>query len=136
MGIIAPPTMAKEKKQTKVDNNFLKNALTSKMREVLSTEDGRQMNIAQALADRLVNIALFAESNTDAIAASKLIFERVHGKAAVEKVDETREMPKVIFALQETGIEKINQAARANLPLDDDSPPKCLVKSDEGEFLL
>lgn len=135
MGVIAPPTVEKDKKQS-LDKGLLKTALFSKTREIITTADGSQMLVAQALADRLINIALFSESNTDSIAASKLIFERLYGKAALEKVEETKEMPKVIFALNETGLEKINEAAASSDGSKPESDPKILVKTDDGKEFL
>lgn len=136
MSVLAPPSINDKKTKSQLNKAFVKDALYSKTREIIMTDDGCQMSVAQALADRLVNIALFAESNTDSIAASKLIFERLYGKAAVEKVEETKEMPKVIFALNDTGLEKINAAA---METEKDTNPeaKILVETDDGkEFLV
>lgn len=140
MGIVAPPSIGKDRevdKTTKGNNAFLKDALLCSMREIVVTEDGRKMTAAQAGAERLKNIWLYAESNTDSIAAGKLIFERLYGKAAVEKVEEQKEMPKVIFALNDTGLEKLNEAARADIPPEEDTEgAQVLVQMDDGrEFL-
>ncbi|MBQ0113756.1 MAG: hypothetical protein KBT03_11560 [Bacteroidales bacterium] len=120
MSVLAPPSLAKEK-PVKVNNKFLKEALISKTREFIRDEEGAQITIAQALADRLLNIALYAESNTDVISAQKLIYERIYGKAAVEKQEETKEMPKVIFALKESSLEQINESVTKELPLEESS---------------
>lgn len=109
--IIAPPIKSGDKiREVKKSKTVLSEALSSKMNELIYTDDGRQITVAQAMAERLTNIALMAESNTDAIAAQKLIFERVQGKAAVVKVDETKPMPKVVFSLTEDGLGKVNDS--------------------------
>ena len=136
MGIIAPPSVGTDK-PVKQDKGFLKDALLASMRELVITEDGRKLTAAQAGAERLKNIWLYAESNTDSIAAGKLIFERLYGKAAVEKVEEQKEMPKVIFALNDTGLEKLNEVSKKELPEGENSDDAgILVKTDDGEELL
>jgi len=132
--VIAPPS-AGNKKEVKKDTGFLKAALVSKLRENVRFEDGRQMNVAQAMADRLVNIGLYAESNTDCIAAQKLIYERIYGKAAVEKVEETKEIPKVIFALKDSQLEQINLAAQSQSE-DEEPDAGILVEMDDGSEVL
>lgn len=139
MGIIAPPSVGRDKeiKSAKTNKAFLREALVASMREIVTTEDGRKMTAAQAGAERLRNIFLYAESNTDSIAAGKLIFERVYGKAAVEKTEETKEMPKVVFALSSAGIEKLNEAARSpSLTDSEDDDAKVLVQTDDGKEYL
>lgn len=140
MSILAPPSIGTNrevKKDTASGRNFLKDSLLSCTRELISTEDGRKMTVAQAIAHRLTNIALYAESNTDSIAASKLIFERLYGKAAVEKVEEQKEMPKVIFALNDAGLEKLNEVAKKELPPEEnDDGAQILVQTDDGKEYL
>ena len=136
MGIIAPPSVGRNNTSVVTDKTFLKDALYAKTREIVMTDDGRQLSVAQALADRLLNIALYAESNTDSIAASKLIFERLYGKAAIEKTEETKEMPKVIFALNDTGLEKLNVAAAEAEPDKPEPEAKILVQTDDGKEFL
>lgn len=109
--IIAPPVKSGNKtRELKENKSFLADALSSKLRELTYSDDGRQMTVAQAMAERLTNIAVYAESNTDVVAAQKLIYERVMGKAAVAKVDETKPMPKVVFTLTEEGLDKVNES--------------------------
>lgn len=140
MSIIAPPqvgTNREVKVSTGQAKNFLKDSLLACTREIMATEDGRKITVAQGIAHRLTNIALYAESNTDSIAASKLIFERLYGKAAVEKVEEQKEMPKVIFALNDTGLEKLNEAAKKTLPKEEDTDSaQILVETDDGKEFL
>lgn len=138
MSIIAPPNVKKNNKLVKTDTNFLKDALASTMREIVVTEDGRQMTVAQAGAERLKNIFLYAESNTDSIAAGKLIFERLYGKAAIEKVENTQEMPKVIFALQDAGVEKLNEIAKTSDSSfeENNEEPLIQVTTDDGKEYL
>ena len=111
--------------------------LSAKMNELVSTDDGRTMTVAQAIADRLASIAMFAESNTDSIAASKLIYERLYGKAAIEKREDVKQMPKVVFALNDMGIEKV--AASVNIPTieeEDTDNAGILVQTDDGKEMI
>lgn len=109
--VIAPPIKSGNKnRDVKENKGFLTDALVSKSREIVFTDDGRQITAAQAMAERLMNIAIYAESNADAISAQKLIYERTVGKAAVVKVEENKPMPKVIFSLTEEGLEKVNDS--------------------------
>lgn len=134
MAIIAPPSVGTDK-PVKNDKNYALNVLSSKMREIVCTEDGRQMTVAQAMAERLANIAMFSESNTDAIAAQKLIYERVYGKAAVMKTDEAKPMPKVVFALNDMSLKDVNESVNKQLPEENDSVG-FLVETDDGQEII
>jgi hypothetical protein len=90
----------------------LTDALVAKTRELVTTEDGRVITVAQLMAERLVNIATMAACNADAISAQKVIYERLVGKAAVVKTDETKPMPKVVFALSEDELDDVNAATK------------------------
>lgn len=135
MGIIAPPSTGVEKK-IKTDKGFLKDALLSCMKDIVQTDDGRQLTAAQAGAERLTKIWLYAESNTDSIAAGKLIFERLYGKAAVEKVDEQREMPRLIFALKDKELEELNNVIADETGDKSDYEAGILIQKDNGEELI
>lgn len=112
MAIKEPPAkFGNKEKEVKANKSFLGDALEAKMRQMHYADDGRQLTVAQMIAERLANIAVYAESNTDAVAASKLIYDRVLGRAAVAKQEETRQMPKVVFSLTEEGLEKVNRSA-------------------------
>ncbi|MCQ2086578.1 MAG: hypothetical protein MJZ37_00680 [Bacilli bacterium] len=126
MSIVPAPKITEKKSKDK-NSTALTEALSTNLSRLITTSDGRQMTAAQAMAERLVNISIFAEANSDAIAAQKLIYDRVQGKAAVMKVDETKPMPKVVFALTEDGLDKVN--ASRNLVLD-------AVDNDEDESLV
>lgn len=115
MGITAPPsTSGNKNREVKQSKSFLSDALASVSRRLVSTEHG-QMVAAQAMAERLIDIAIYAENNTDAIAAQKLIYDRLQGKAAVIKQDDTRPMPKVVFALTEEGLDKVNESRTSQI---------------------
>lgn len=135
MSIIAPPSAGKNR-PVKNDRQFALNVLSAKMRELVSTEDGRQMTVAQAMAERLSNIAMFAESNTDAIAASKLIYERVYGKAAVMKTDDVKPMPKVVFALNDMTLKEVNDSVNKPFPAEGGDEIGILVETDDGQELI
>lgn len=115
MGIVAPPSSTRHKNvEVKPSKTFLSDALSSASRKLVNTEYG-QMTAAQAMAERLMNIAIYAENNTDAIAAQKLIYDRLQGKAAVIKQDESKPMPKVVFALTEEGLDKVNESRASKI---------------------
>ena len=134
MAIIPAPSTGKDK-PVKNDKQFALNVLSSKMREMVYTEDGRQMTVAQAIAERLANIAMFSESNTDAISASKLIYERVYGKAAVMKTDEVKPMPKVVFALNDMGLKEVSESVNKQVPEENDGVG-FLVETDDGQEMI
>lgn len=111
MAIKAPPmNTGKQARDVKPNKSFLSEALSAKTRELVQTEDGRYITVGQMMAERLANIAMFASSNTDAIAAQKLIYERLQGKAAVAKDEDVKPMPKVVFTLTSDGLDKVNEA--------------------------
>lgn len=98
------------------------------------TVDGTTMTVAQALANRLIDIALFAESNKDAVTASKLIFERVNGKAAVMVDDTKEEMPPVTFRLSTEGVKKLEELK--NIPAAVESEPSGRIVAEvDGEVM-
>lgn len=135
MAIIAPPSVGKERPVSN-DKQFALNVLSAKMREIVTTEDGRQMTVAQAMAERLSNIAMFAESNTDSIAAQKLIYERVYGKAAVMKTEETKPMPKVVFALNDMTLKEVDESVNKSLPPEESDEVGILVETDDGKEMI
>ena len=83
----------------------------------------------------LVDTALFAESTADRISAAKLIFDRVLGKAAVQKTEEVQEMPKVVLALRDDELEDISKKAENKLSVIEEEPV-VLAETEDGEFLL
>lgn len=109
MSIIAPPATAGEVKKTSNLKTYLTDALQSKTQALVKGENGL-VTAAQAMAERLVNIAIYAEANSDAISAQKLIYDRLQGKASVVKEDETKPMPKVVFSLTQDGLDKVNDS--------------------------
>ena len=135
MAIIAPPSTGKDK-PVKNDKQFALSVLSAKMRELVSTEDGRQMTVAQAMAERLTNIAMFAESNSDSIMAQKLIYERLYGKAAVMKTEEVKPMPKVVFALNDMTLREVDNSVNKNLPPEDNDEVGILVETDDGKEMI
>ena len=111
MIVPAPMKAEKTQKPTQTSKSFLADALQAKLKQLVYTDDGRQISVAQMMAERLTNIAMYAESNADSVSASKLIYERVLGKAAVMKEEDTRTIPKVVFTLSEDGLDKVNKSA-------------------------
>lgn len=109
MAIKAPPIIVETKgldKPRAMKKNFSMDTLVSaclstKMREVIETADGKQMSVAQAMVDKLINIALFAESNSDSLKAIKESLDRIIGKPAVANQEDVIEIPRIIFALKD-----------------------------------
>ena len=139
MGNVAPPIKVGDKnKQVKVSKSFLSDALQSKTRQLVNGESG-VITAAQAMAERLVNIAIYAESNTDAIAAQKLIYDRLQGKAAVIKEDDTKPMPKVVFELTQEGLDKVNESRDAKLieiaDVEDDGEGLIIAEMDGTHYV-
>lgn len=135
MAIIAPPSIGKDR-PAKNDNQFLLKVLSAKVRELVTTEDGRQMTVAQAMAERLTNIGMFAESNADAINAQKLIYERLYGKAAVMKTDDVKPMPKVVFALNDMTLKEVNDSVNKPSLAEENNEVGILVETDDGQEMI
>lgn len=138
--IIAPPIKSSDKNRPiKNSKTLLTDALVSKTQEYVTTETGDQITVAQAIANRLSAIAMFAESNTDAISAAKLIYDRVQGKASVAKSEDIKPMPKVIFALTEEGLGKVNDARDAQIietaEIEDDGSGLLVAEMDGKTFV-
>lgn len=134
MSIIAPPAVDRKRHDTnKEDKAYFSKVLTAKVREMILTEDGRQMTIAQAGAERLASIMLYAESNQDAIAAAKVIFDRVEGKPRVVKDDESRPMPRITIKLNNEQYKKGVALAEEDNDAFDEGEEKVVFKFDSGE---
>lgn len=134
--IVQPTSIARKKEALPNKQSGILN-LSAKMNEMIMTDDGRTMTVAQAIADRLASIAMFAESNSDSIAAAKLIYERLYGKAAIQKDENIKPMPKVVFALNDMGLEKVADSVNYT-PQDepDTDGAKILVTTDDGQELI
>lgn len=136
MNVLVPPKKTEHKDVGTGNKNVLADSLSSKMRETIITEDGRYITVAQAMTERLANIAMFADSNTDAIAAQKLIYERLYGKAAVQKDEDVKPMPKVIFSLNSDGIKKVEESVEKKLEIDNpDNEALVSVNIDGKEYI-
>lgn len=98
------------------------------------TVDGVSMTVAQALSNRLIDIALFAESNKDSVTAAKLIFERVNGRAAVMVDDTKEEMPPVTFRLKTDDVRKLEALSRSQLPVEPEPSDRIVAEIDGEEM--
>ena len=139
MGYITPPpTSGDIKTGVKVNKTLLSDALQAKTKQLINGENGL-ITVAQAMAERLVNIAVFAESNTDAIAAQKLIYDRLQGKAVAVKDDETKPMPKVVFSLTQDGLDKVNESRDKEIKeisdIEDDGSGLVIAEMDNKIFV-
>jgi hypothetical protein len=127
MNVIAPPEENSVRTLTKPDKRFLSKSLVSELRQIETLPDGRRVTKGQLLAERLIDIAINSNSNTDSIMASKLIFDRIEGRAAVLEHKEVQEMPKVVFACREDQLSTIAEK------VNEDGSDSVLVKTDSGE---
>lgn len=138
MAVLAPPSISK-KKEVKASRNYLREVASSKLRELVRTDDGRMITKAEAMIERQMDIILYAESNTDSVSAFKGIKELVYGKAAQEKIEDSKETPRIIFALKEDESRKIEDIARdAEKTADNEAPetPFHVEIEDGSEFLI
>ena len=136
MNVLVPPNKVNHKDVGTAKKTALADSLASKMRETVITDDGRCLTVAQAMTERLANIAMFAESNTDAIAAQKLIYERLYGKAAVQKDEDVKPMPKVIFNLNSDGMQKVQDSVNKKLEIENpDNEPLVEIEIDGKEYV-
>ena len=127
MNVIAPPEENSVRTLTKPDKRVLSKSLVSELRQIETLPDGRRVTKGQLLAERLIDIAINSNSNTDSIMASKLIFDRIEGRAAVLEHKEVQEMPKVVFACREDQLSTIAEK------VNEDGSDSVLVKTDSGE---
>lgn len=134
------PVLSKQKKAVvpKSDKQSIQNAILSVSREYIETADGKMITKWDGIVQRMFDIGLFAESNTDAIAASKWLADRILGKANVMKDEEAKPIPKVLFALNETALEDLTTKAQKELPPEQDDYSGCIsVQTDDGqEFIV
>lgn len=116
----------------KTENNkrVLGQTLARRLSEYVSV-DGESMSIAQAISNRLIDIALFAENNKDATSAAKLIFERVEGRAAIMTDDKKEEIPAVTFRLKNADAGKLKQLAETSTPIEVEQNDKIVVQIDD-----
>ena len=105
---------------------------------IQSPVDGKRITQWQAVVDRLYKTAIYAESDKDATSAAKVIAERLFGRAPVQKQNNKKEIPAIIFA--ERGDELTQIAEKANRAEDDpddyDGPLNIGVQFDDGSELI
>lgn len=106
MGKIAP-SFQKDKKAKRV----LRDAVWAKLNEEMIDDDGSVTTYAELFANRLVNIACFAESDKDVINVGRFLKEWLEGKSPVTDSTEKIEMPMVKFILNEPEVAMIEDKA-------------------------
>lgn len=134
MSVIAPPSV-REGKTDKKDKMYFSKCCATELRRMIRLDDGRQMSVAQAGAERLANIMLYAESNIDAINAAKVLFDRVEGKPAVIKTEDAKPMPKMVIKLNNVQYERGRSLAEESEYEDytEDEEPKLHIEMDNGQ---
>ena len=121
MAKLAPPNHSPVQ-VTKQTDQQITSALRSMLKETFSDGD-KYMSVGQGIARRLVNIALYAQSDGDAIRAIKEINDRIEGKTTVVKRDEKKQLPRILIALDDEEISMIFKTGT--------SP--CVVRPVEGD---
>lgn len=130
MGIIAPTQNTALAKKPQGTKRILSDALIQHLSESVCTENGDYINIAQGIANRLCDIALFAESNKDATSAAKVIFDRIEGKTPVQNNEEKQVLPAVVFRLDNKEQSKVKELAALDEP--EEEPARVIVELDDG----
>lgn len=135
-----PPVLSKRKDTPipKADKSYIQRSIYSQAREYIETADGKQITKWDGIVQRMFDIGLYAESNADAISAAKWLADRVLGKAAVMKDEETKPIPKVIFAVNETALEDLSKKAKQAAPEfdEDEQEAGVLVQTDDGQEMI
>lgn len=125
MGKIAP-SFQKDKKAKRV----LRDAVWTKLNEEQIDGDGSVTTYAEIMANRVVNVACFAESDKDAINAAKFLKEWMEGKSPVTDSTEKIEMPMVKFILNEPEVAMIED--KASRPYEEEEELDRVIVSIEG----
>lgn len=125
MGKIAP-SFQKDKKAKRV----LRDAVWAKLNEEQIDGDGSVTTYAEIMANRLVNVACFAESDKDAISAAKFLKEWMEGKSPVTDSTEKIEMPMVKFILNEPEVAMIED--KASQPYEEEEELDRVIVSIDG----
>ena len=125
MGKIAP-SFQKDKKAKRV----LRDAVWAKLNEEQIDGDGSVTTYAEIMANRLVNVACFAESDKDAISAAKFLKEWMEGKSPVTDSTEKIEMPMVKFILNEPEVAMIED--KASQPYEEEEELDSVIVSIDG----
>lgn len=119
------------------DRGALSSALAVRVNETFEDDGGTLRTAAQGIAERLVHIALFGDDK-DAVSASKVIFDRLVGRAPVQRDDKKVEIPRMVFALTESEVEDISRKAAGESEDGDydGSEPVAVRVEGEKEMLL
>lgn len=125
MGKIAP-SFQKDKKAKRL----LRDAVWAKLNEEQIDGDGSVTTYAEIMANRLVNVACFAESDKDAISAAKFLKEWMEGKSPVTDSTEKIEMPMVKFILNEPEVAMIED--KASQPYEEEEELDRVIVSIDG----
>ena len=131
MGYLVPKRPIEQSK--KVDKKKLDASLASVALQVTSDDEGNTISYAQALAQRLWNIALFAEKDKDSITAAKFISERMNGKPAVLVEEEKEEIPAITFRVHTKDAEKVKELAQRDDVEEEPEDDKLVVEIDGEE---
>ena len=137
MAKLAPPNHSPVQ-VTKQTDQQITSVLRSMLKETFSDGD-KYMSVGQGIARRLVNIALYAQSDGDALRAIKEINDRIEGKTTVVKRDEKKQLPRILIALDDEEISTINNRLKNGKESDLEEPEEegFIIETDDGqEFIL
>lgn len=119
MGLITPPNAPMTGAKSK-SKRILSDALINKLNESVLLPNGTTLSVAQAITERLVGIALYAENNKDATTAARIIFERMEGRCAVQDNTEQQELPAVVFKMSKKQESIIEEKAALAEPIEEE----------------
>lgn len=134
MGLIAPEQASKKKNisSKRLISDSLRRQLLEEIAVPTADGDSVIMTRAQALGQRLLDIALFSKSDKTSATAAKIILESTEGKPAVQTDDVNTEIPSVKFILQSDDQKKLEQKA-LNAPGEDEIQSVFKVDMGNGE---
>lgn len=135
MGIISTGQLSKTSDTGA--KRIISETLKKRLLETVTTCDGAgvpvKKTVAQAIGDKLVDIALFSESEKCSTTAAKLILEYTEGKPAVQDTTVKSEIPAVVFNLTPPLAHDLEGKALVKIQDADVEDQTISFKTDDGE---
>ena len=111
---------------------MLTQALYDELQSCVELSDGSLCTKMQAVATGLIEIAINAESATDRIAATKVLWDRLEGKAAVQQEQNIQEMPKIQIVIGDASSKQLEEQANQILTPEENEHFMMEVSDDDG----
>lgn len=120
MGYITPEFASSrmDSESKKIISNSIRRKLLERITTIDSTGLPVEKTIADSIGEKLVNIALFSESEKCSLTAINRIKEYVEGKPAVQSEQHKEEIPTVVFNLSSPLKEQLESRAIATVQDD------------------